>query len=84
MSHTALLSENQSAGQDAPDVESVVAPMLTVGIAGFVLKRAVATDLVPAVKPVLGGSTYVRPARRAQLPECGNQPPAVAKDGPEA
>lgn len=43
------------------DEPTVVSQMLGVGIAGFVLKRTVATDLIPAVKEVLRGSVYVSP-----------------------
>jgi DNA-binding NarL/FixJ family response regulator len=32
------------------------------GVAGFVLKRTVATDLIPAVEAVLGGGSFVSPA----------------------
>jgi DNA-binding NarL/FixJ family response regulator len=44
------------------DEPTVVGQMLSAGVAGFVLKRAAATDLIPAVKEVLGGGTYVCPA----------------------
>jgi DNA-binding NarL/FixJ family response regulator len=50
------------------DEPTVVGPMLEAGVAGFVLKRAAATDLIPAVQEVLGGGTYVCPALREQLP----------------
>jgi DNA-binding NarL/FixJ family response regulator len=43
------------------DEPTVVSQMLGVGVAGFVLKRAVATDLITAVKEVLGGRVYVSP-----------------------
>ena len=43
------------------DEPTVVSQMLSAGISGFVLKRAVATDLIPAVKEVLRGSVYVSP-----------------------
>jgi DNA-binding NarL/FixJ family response regulator len=32
------------------------------GVAGFVLKRTAATDLIPAVEAVLGGGSFVSPA----------------------
>jgi DNA-binding NarL/FixJ family response regulator len=41
------------------DEPTVVSQMLSAGVAGFVLKRAAATDLIPAVKEVLGGGTYI-------------------------
>jgi DNA-binding NarL/FixJ family response regulator len=44
------------------DEPTVVSQILGVGIAGFVLKRAVATDLIPAVTEVLRGGVYVSPA----------------------
>ena len=44
------------------DEPTVVNQLLEVGIAGFVLKRAAATDLVPAVTEVRRGGVYVSPA----------------------
>jgi DNA-binding NarL/FixJ family response regulator len=41
------------------DEPTVVGQMLSAGVAGFVLKRVVATDLIPAVKAVLRGQVYV-------------------------
>src|SRR5947208_4609494 len=41
------------------DEPTVIEQMLRAGVAGFVLKRAAATDLIPAVKEVLHGGTYV-------------------------
>jgi two-component system secretion response regulator SsrB len=64
------------------DEPTVVGQMLNAGVAGFVLKRAAATDLIPAVKEVLGGGTYVCPALQGLLPESGDQSPTVAKDAP--
>jgi DNA-binding NarL/FixJ family response regulator len=43
------------------DEPTVVSQMLSAGISGFVLKRAVATDLIPAIQEVLRGSVYVSP-----------------------
>jgi DNA-binding NarL/FixJ family response regulator len=63
------------------DEPTVVAQVLSVGVAGFVLKRSAATDLVPAVKEVLQGGTYVCPALRRLLPESRDAPPTVAKGG---
>ncbi len=34
------------------------------GVAGFVLKRSAATDLIPAVEAVLGGGSFVSPGVR--------------------
>jgi DNA-binding NarL/FixJ family response regulator len=50
------------------DEPTVVEQILSAGVAGFVLKRSAATDLVPAVKEVLGGGTYVCPALRGDRP----------------
>ena len=44
------------------DDRTVVAQCLSSGAAGFVLKRSIATDLVPAVTGVLQGHTYVSPS----------------------
>jgi DNA-binding NarL/FixJ family response regulator len=44
------------------DEPTVVSQVRLAGAAGFVLKRSVATDLVPAVKEVLGGGVYVSAA----------------------
>jgi len=41
------------------DDPTVVTQVRDAGAAGFVLKRAVATDLVPAVQEVLRGGVYV-------------------------
>jgi DNA-binding NarL/FixJ family response regulator len=64
------------------DEPTIVGQMLSVGVAGFVLKRAAATDLIPAVKEVLRGGTYVCPALQGQLPGSRDPSPAVAKDSP--
>jgi DNA-binding NarL/FixJ family response regulator len=60
------------------DEPTVVGQMLSAGVAGFVLKRSTATDLIPAVKEVLQGGTYVCPALQGLLPESGDQSPTVA------
>jgi DNA-binding NarL/FixJ family response regulator len=60
------------------DEPIVVGQMLRIGVAGFVLKRSAATDLIPAVTEVLRGGTYVCPALRALLSESGEQSPAQA------
>ena len=44
------------------DESTAVHQVLAAGVAGFVLKRTAATDLVEAVRAVLGGGTYVSPA----------------------
>ena len=44
------------------DEPTVVGQMLSTGVAGFVLKRTAATDLLPAVKEVLAGGVYVSAA----------------------
>jgi len=61
------------------DEPTVVAQMLSAGVAGFVLKRSAATDLIPAVKEVLGGGTYVCPALQVQLPGAKEQAPTEVK-----
>jgi DNA-binding NarL/FixJ family response regulator len=66
------------------DEPAVVSQMLSAGVAGFVLKRTAATDLLPAIKEVLGGGTYVCPALQGLPPGSGDQAPAVAKDAPPA
>jgi DNA-binding NarL/FixJ family response regulator len=64
------------------DEPTVVGQMLDAGVAGFVLKRSAATDLIPAVKEVLRGGTHVCPALRELLPESGNQSPTRAHGTP--
>jgi DNA-binding NarL/FixJ family response regulator len=49
------------------DEPTVAGQMLGTGVAGFVLKRSAATELIPAVKEVLAGGTYVCSALRGQL-----------------
>jgi DNA-binding NarL/FixJ family response regulator len=44
------------------DEPTVVGQMLSAGVAGFVLKRSAATDLIPAVEEVLRGQVYVSAA----------------------
>lgn len=48
------------------DEATVVKEILAAGTGGFVLKRSAATDLVPAVREVLEGGTYISPAAKAQ------------------
>jgi DNA-binding NarL/FixJ family response regulator len=61
------------------DEPTVVGQMLSAGVAGFVLKRATATDLIPAVEEVRRGGIYVCPALQGLLPESGDQPPTKAE-----
>jgi DNA-binding NarL/FixJ family response regulator len=60
----------------------VVSRMLSGGVAGFVLKRAVATDLILADKEVFRGGTYICPALHRLLPESGEQSLTAAKGAP--
>jgi DNA-binding NarL/FixJ family response regulator len=46
------------------DDPTIIEPLLVAGTAGYVLKRTVATDLVPAVHEVLQGGVYVSPTVR--------------------
>ncbi|HEV3236253.1 MAG TPA: response regulator [Gemmataceae bacterium] len=46
------------------DELTVVGQMLNLGVAGYVLKRNAATDLIPAVKEVTRGGTFVDLALR--------------------
>jgi len=57
------------------DEPTVVGQMLTAGVAGFVLKRAAATELIPAVKEVLRGQVYVSAAVQQGLQESSDQFP---------
>jgi DNA-binding NarL/FixJ family response regulator len=49
------------------DEPTVAEQMLGAGVAGFVLKRTAATDLVLAVEVVLRGGSYVCPAIEGQV-----------------
>jgi DNA-binding NarL/FixJ family response regulator len=66
------------------DEPTVAGHVLSAGVAGYVLKRSAATDLIPAVKEVLQGGTYLCPALQRLLPESGDQSPTVAKGAPPA
>ena len=44
------------------DEPTIATQIRNVGVAGFVLKRTAATDLIPAVEAVLGGGSFVSPA----------------------
>ncbi|MEC4668073.1 MAG: response regulator transcription factor [Nitrospirota bacterium] len=48
------------------DEPTIVKAALAAGVCGFVLKRSVATDLIPAVREALEGRTYISPAVEAQ------------------
>jgi DNA-binding NarL/FixJ family response regulator len=47
------------------DEASVADRLMAASAAGFVIKRAVGTDLLPAVRAALAGGTYVSPAVHA-------------------
>jgi DNA-binding NarL/FixJ family response regulator len=64
------------------DEPTVVGQILRASVAGFVLKRSAATDLIPAVAEVLEGGTYVCPTIRGQLLESGDQSRTVSEDVP--
>jgi DNA-binding NarL/FixJ family response regulator len=64
------------------DEPTVVGQMLSAGVAGFVLKRAAAKDLVPAVQEVLRGGTFVCQGLQRLPPESGVQAPTGGKDVP--
>jgi DNA-binding NarL/FixJ family response regulator len=50
------------------DEPTVAGRLLSAGVAGFVLKRAAATDLLPAIDEVLRGGAYGRPILEGQSP----------------
>jgi DNA-binding NarL/FixJ family response regulator len=64
----------------AYDEASLAKRVLAAGAAGFVVKRAVGTDLLPAVRAALAGGTYVSPAVRSS---CDKLPSRRAGDPPE-
>jgi DNA-binding NarL/FixJ family response regulator len=64
------------------DEPTVVDEMFRAGVAGFVLKRAAATDLVPAVDEVLRGGTFVCPALRGEPPGAQDHRPLRTEDRP--
>jgi DNA-binding NarL/FixJ family response regulator len=47
------------------DEHTVVKEVLAAGALGFVLKRSAVTDLIPAVREVRQGRTYVSPAAKS-------------------
>jgi DNA-binding NarL/FixJ family response regulator len=58
------------------DEPTLPGPLLKAGVAGIVLKRSAATDLIPAIKEVLQGRVYVSPAIKTLSPGPVNQEPA--------
>ena len=58
------------------DEPTVVGQILRASVAGFVLKRSAATDLIPAVKEVLRGQVYVSAAVQQDRHESHNPRPA--------
>ena len=50
------------------DEPTVIDQMRSAGVAGFVLKRAAATDLILAIEEVLRGGTSICPATQGRLP----------------
>lgn len=57
------------------DEPTVVAQVRSAGAAGFVLKRAAATDLIPAIKEVLRGGVYLSPAVQQSCPDAAGLTP---------
>jgi DNA-binding NarL/FixJ family response regulator len=53
------------------DEPSIASQLLEMGLSGIVLKRTAATDLLPAIREVLRGGTYVSPALRLPPGEQG-------------
>jgi DNA-binding NarL/FixJ family response regulator len=51
------------------DEQTVVAQCLSSGASGFVLKRSIATDLIPATAEVLQGHAYMSPSLRSSIGE---------------
>jgi DNA-binding NarL/FixJ family response regulator len=62
------------------DEPTVIGHMLSAGVAGFVLKRAAATDLILAVKEVLQGKVYVSAAVQQDRHESSDQRPTGLTD----
>ncbi len=50
------------------DEPAAVKESLAAGALGFVLKRSAATDLIPAIREVLEGRSYISPAAGFQMP----------------
>src|SRR5262249_24845580 len=66
------------------DEATVVSQVREAGAAGFVLKRAAATDLGPAVQEVLRGGGYVSPAVREDSCAAGQHLPTGAPVDPSS
>jgi DNA-binding NarL/FixJ family response regulator len=64
------------------DEPTIASQLLSAGVAGFVLKRRAATDLLPAVKEVIRGNTYVCPVLEKLLPKSADPSPTEAKIAP--
>jgi two-component system response regulator NreC len=58
--------------------ESLVREAIRAGAAGYILKRAVKTELIGAIHTVLQGDMYIHPAMMRSLMAHFNQPPAKA------
>jgi DNA-binding NarL/FixJ family response regulator len=58
------------------DEGTVVSQVQSAGVAGFVLKRTAATDLVPAIQAVLQGQVYVSAAAQRDGHDFSGQCPA--------
>jgi DNA-binding NarL/FixJ family response regulator len=61
------------------DEPAVATQVRQLGVAGFVLKRTAATDLVPAVCEVLRGGAYASAGVRPVSPQLGTQRPTDLK-----
>ena len=46
------------------DDQHIVDVLINSGVSGFVLKRTAANDLIPAIKNILTGETYISPSLR--------------------
>lgn len=49
------------------DEQSVAERLMAAGAAGFVVKQSIGTDLLPAVRKVIAGGTYISPSIRTAL-----------------
>jgi DNA-binding NarL/FixJ family response regulator len=56
------------------DDPTAAAEVRAAGAAGFVLKRSVAADLVPAIRAVLSGGVFVSPGVQSTNPTLGQDP----------
>jgi DNA-binding NarL/FixJ family response regulator len=64
------------------DEEEYLIPLLEAGAQGYVVKSAVTTDLLPAVRAVAAGRVFVRPAAARVLAEGWTR--RAANDGAQA